>query len=173
MEDGERLKALITTAFAAVERPGDWALVDSLEGEEPGLLVRESSGKGEWRDLDGAFLDQAPAGFASALSFFSDEAYRYFLPAYLIADLDGELDRVDPVVGLTRGLDDTAGDQKVNPRRYGDRTWEDAARHRLSVFTRDEARAILAYLEWRAEQDEIERGRIQQAIKNYWAGYAG
>ena len=31
-------------------------------------------------------IDRAPDGFGSALSFFSDEAFRFYLPAYLIAD---------------------------------------------------------------------------------------
>ncbi len=167
--DGERVKTLISAAFGSNERPGNWALVGTYEGDEPGLLVRDFQDKPDWRTLDPAFLDQAPNGYASALSFFSDEAFRYFLPAYLIADIDGKLDRVDPVHSLTNGLDDVSRHEKVNSRRYGDRTWLEAARYRLSVFTRQEARAILAYLEWRAERDEFERERIGQAIRNYWS----
>ena len=34
----------------------------------------------------------------------------------------------------------------VNPRRYGAMTWHDHARCLLSVFTREEAQAIVAYL---------------------------
>ena len=116
-----------------------------------------------------AFLDQAPAGYSSALSFFSDEAFRYFLPAYLLADLDGALDAADPVFHLCHGLDDATRAEKVNPRRYGDRTWLETMRYRLSVFTRQEARAIVAYLRCKATDDECARGRIEQAIKNYWS----
>jgi len=37
------------------------------------------------------FLDRSPGGLASALSMFSHEAFRFYLPAYLIADIDGKL----------------------------------------------------------------------------------
>ena len=70
-------------AFAAVEYPGDWCLRDSNEGDEPHLLEKEFAGKCDWRTLDPAFLDRAPGGYASALSFFSDEAFRFYLPAYI------------------------------------------------------------------------------------------
>src|SRR6185295_18436858 len=68
-----QLKEQITQAFADVERPGNYALRGSNEGEEPFLLEAEFADKGDWRSLEPAFLDQAPGGFASALSFFSDE----------------------------------------------------------------------------------------------------
>ena len=83
--DGERVKELIIGAFSSNERPGDWALVDSSEGDEPGLLVADFRDTPDWQSLDAALLDQAPNGYAAALSFFSDEAFRYFLPVYLLA----------------------------------------------------------------------------------------
>lgn len=168
MERG-KVTELIREAFASVERPGNWALRGSSEGDEPYLLEREFQDKTDWRTLDAAFLDQAPAGYSSALSFFSDEAFRYFLPAYLLADLDGALDAADPLFHLCHGLDDATRAEKVNPRRYGDRTWLEATRHRFSVFTRQEARAIVAYLRCKATDDECGRNRIEQAIKNYWS----
>ena len=166
--DRDRVKALISEAFATVERPGNWALAGSTEGDEPHRLEEEFRDKEDWRSIDPAFLDQAPDGLASALSFFSDEAFRYFLPAYLIADLDGKLDHVDPVFTLTNGLDDASRTKKVNPRRYGARTWMEEKGHRFAVFMPAEARAILAYLRFRAEGDEFERSSIEQAIENYW-----
>jgi hypothetical protein len=166
--DRDQVKALILEAFAMVERPGNWALAGSSEGDEPQRLEQEFRDKEDWRSIDPAFLDQAPGGLGSALSFFSDEAFRYFLPAYLIADLDGKLDNVDPVFSLTNGLDDASASKKVNPRRYGARTWMEAKRHRFSVFTPAEASAIVAYLRVRAEGDEFERRSIEQAIEGYW-----
>ncbi len=171
-DECERIKALIRDAFESVERPGNWALRGSNEGEEPYLLERDFADKDDWRTLDAEFLDQAPDGFASALSFLSDEAFRYFLPAYLIADLDGRLDRADPAFHLWHGLEDATRDKKLNPRRYGDRTWFDAQRYRLSVFTPVEARAIVAYLRYKAAQDEFTRSEIEQALRNYWEARA-
>jgi hypothetical protein len=171
--DPERIKELIGQAFAAVERPGNWALRASGEGEEPYLLEKEFADKADWRELDPAFLDQAPDGYSSALSFFSDEAFRYFLPAYLIADLDGALQSVDPVFHLCHGLEDTTRLEAVNPRRYGARTWFEEKRHQFAVFTAQEARAIVAYLQYRAGREEFERRRIEQAIKNFWGERGG
>ena len=66
MVDRERAAARITLAFAGVEYPGDWCLRGSSEGDEPFLLEQEFKGRSDWRNLDPAFLDQAPGGFASA-----------------------------------------------------------------------------------------------------------
>ena len=43
--------------------------------------------------------------------------------------------------------------QFVNPRRFGAMTFCDYARFRLSVFTREEAGAIVAYLEFKRDED--------------------
>ncbi len=127
-QDRDRIKALIAEAFGGLERPGNWALRGSDEGEEPSLVEQAFADKDDWRTIDPDFLDKAPDGFASALSFFSDEAFRYFLPAYLVADLDDRLELVDPVFHLTTGLDDEHRDKPINPRRFGDRTGFDAKR---------------------------------------------
>lgn len=165
----DRIKARILSAFAAIERPGNWALRGSSEGEEPFLVEKAFRDKEDWRTIDPTFLDQAPDGLASALSFFSDEAFRYFLPAYLLADLEGKLQEVSPVFHLCHGLDDATRNQTVNPRRYGARTWFDARRHQFAVFTAEEARAIVLYLRHKAEHDDAGRGEIEEAIKNYWS----
>jgi hypothetical protein len=159
------LEDRIREAFADVEYPGDWCLRGSNEGEEPYLLEKEFRGKSDRWALDAAFLDQAPDGFGTALHFFSDEALRFYLPAYLIADLAGKLVHADPVFTLTHGLDDERRQELVNPRRYGARTWWDAARHRLAVFSREQAAVIVEYLRARAEPRSPE---IEQAIAGYW-----
>jgi hypothetical protein len=158
----------IGEAFAHVERPGDWALVDSTEGDEPALLRQELTGRGDWRSLDVAFLDQLPAGYGSALSFFSDEAFRHFLPAYLIGDLEGRLRQAEPVFHLVHGLDAESAHEPINKRRYGARTWSDAAHYKFSTFTSDEAKAVVAYLEYMATRDEFNRPRIEQALASFW-----
>lgn len=164
----DAIEAEIRRAFAAVERPGNWALRESSEGEEPFLVEAAFADKDDWRTIDPAFLDTAPDGFRSALSFLSDEAFRYFLPAYLVADLHGRLDEVDPVFHLCHGFTDASRDQPLNPRRFGRRTWFDACSHRMSTFTPEEARAIVAYLRWRGERDDFDRDAIDQAIRGYW-----
>ena len=136
MADPELVKSQIRAAFADVPHPGDWCLRGSNEGDEPFLLEREFTGKTDWRVLDSAFIDQAPDGYGSALSFFSDEAFRFYLPAYLIADIDSKLERHDPVFHLTHGLTDSGKVERVNPLRYGDRTWFEEKTHKLRLSHR-------------------------------------
>jgi hypothetical protein len=162
------LKAMIQAAFTDVEYPGDWCLCRSSEGDEPYLLEQEFKGKNDWSVLDADFLDQAPDGYASALSLFSDEAFRFYIPAFLIADIDGLLESVNPVFHLTHGLTDDGRFEPVNPRRYGQRTWFEAVSHRLAVFNKVQAGALIAYLEFKREADEFERERIDQALVNFW-----
>lgn len=169
--DPEELAKQIAVAFAAVPSPPQWCLVANYEGEEPLLVEREFRGKTDWRDLDPVFLDHAPDGLASALSFFSDEAFRFYLPAYLIADLRGQLERADVLFHVTCGLEDAAKTKQLNPRRYGARTWFDSASHRLSTLDGIECRAIVAYLEWKLASNALasfERTTIEQALRNFW-----
>lgn len=168
MSNREQTKALIEAAFADVRFPGDWCLSGSNEGDEPRLLTEEFKDKTDWRTLRPDFLDQAPAGFGSALSFFSDEAFRFYLPAYLIADIDGQLSKADPVFHLTNGLTTDTMQERVNPRRYGERTWFDVARYKYAVFDRAQAAAIVAYLRSVREVSEFRSNLIDQALANYW-----
>ena len=68
----KELKSLISKAFAANEYPGDWCLKGSTEGDESYRVEAEFKGKKDWQALDSKFLDSAPDGLSSALSFFSD-----------------------------------------------------------------------------------------------------
>jgi hypothetical protein len=168
MTDATPLKQIICEAFCDVEYPGDGYLKGSNEGEEPYLLKDEFQGKTNWQILDAAFLDQAPDGYASALSFFSDEAFRFYLPAYLIADINKALQSSDPAFHLCFGLDDIHGPQPINPRRYGDRTWLTEKQRKFAMFSPPQAAAIVAYLKYKATQDEFQRPMIEQALQNYW-----
>jgi hypothetical protein len=168
----EKLKAQIRDAFAEVEYPGDRCLRGSNEGDEPFLLEKEFKGKSDWRILDAGFIDQAPSGFGSALSFFSDEAFRFYLPAYLIASVDNLLEHSNPVFHLCHGLDDASRSEKVNLRRFGGRTWADEAKYRFSIFNEKHAAAIVAYLHFVRERDEFDQQMIDQALRNYWLARA-
>ena len=171
VRDPSAVKARIREAFAAVEYPGDWCLIASREGFEPALLEAEFKGRTDWRTLDAAFIDQAPDGFGTALSFFSDEAFHFYLPAYLIADLDRALQQANPVFALTHGLDERSRREKINPRRYGERTWLDHARHKFAMFNAAERDAIAAYLGAKLEDDltELEKKCIREALQSYWS----
>src|SRR5215212_8516870 len=147
MSDIEDVIEKIQGAFAGNEHPGGRFLQGSFEGCEPYEEVGPFENEKDWRGIGADFLD----GHANALSFFSEAGFRYFLPAYLISDLRGELYTADPLFHLTHGFSDwstevPAGDRTlaikhgksafINPRRYGAMTSYDYARHRLSIFTR-------------------------------------
>ena len=181
MNDRETVIEEIHRAFAENEHPGGRFLQGSFEGCEPYDEVGPFERVEDWRSIEAGFLD----GHANALSFFSEGGFRYFLPAYLIADPRGQLQTADPLFHLTHGFSDwttevPAGDRTlqmrhgrsafINPRRYGAMTSYDYARCRLSVFTREEANAIVAYLEFERDLDPdlIDKTAIDAALDSFW-----
>jgi len=181
MQTKQRVIEHIRQAFRDTERPGDAFLQGSHEGCEPGESVAPFMGVTDWSQLDPTILDAS----YNALSFFSEGGFRYFLPAYLIADLKDRLQTADPVFHLTNGFsgkvvklpagqriyEKTIGKSAfVNPRRYGAMTWYDYARYQLSVFTREEAGAIVAYLEYKRDADPrgLNAEEINAALDTFW-----
>ena len=181
MPSRDEVVANIRTAFGANEYPGDAYLVGSSEGCEPEDEAGAFRGRHDWQGIPSEFLDQHYV----ALSFFSEAGFRFFLPSFLIADLRGELKTADPLFHLTGGFSDTqvaidvaghafvrtSGKSKlINPRRYGAMTQLDYARTRLSVFTREEAAAIVEYLRWKREETDLptEQSAVDAALTAYW-----
>src|ERR687896_1194106 len=181
MDGREVVIEKIRGAFAGNEHPGGRFLQGSFEGCEPYEEVGPFENVEDWRGIEAGFLD----GHANALSFFSEAGFRFYLPAYLISDLRGQLQTTDPLFHLTHGFSDwttevPAGDRTlvirhgrsavINPRRYGAMTSYDYARWRLSVFTREEANAIVAYLEFKRDLDPdvIDKQSIDAALKSFW-----
>src|SRR6185437_14580821 len=118
----ETIKTLIHSAFADTPYPGDDALVRSA-GDEPDEVVDLFRGRTDWRALSADFVDRAGAASPSALSFFSAGAFRFYLPAYLIADLDGKLVYSDPLFYLYYGVDEATRAQPVNLTGAATTTW--------------------------------------------------
>lgn len=181
MADKETVINQIREAFGKNEFPGDNYLQGSFEGCEPYDEVEPFKGRHDWKDIDSALLD----AHYSALSFFSEAGLRFFLPAYLIADLHDELKTADPLFILVHGFSDlsveyptvnrvfvrkTGKTAFVNPKRYGGMTFYDYARWRLSIFTREEARVIVAYLQYKRDSDPVHLhdAEIDAAINLYW-----
>jgi hypothetical protein len=136
-DDLEAIKAQIRGAFSNAGRPGPGTMHVSEQSDEASVLLESDfDGRGDWADLDAAFVDQAPAGFGSALSFLSDGAFRYYLPAYLIADLDGALYQADPVFHLTHGLTDATRGEHLGGR--DGLTWWEVRTTRVASFTPDQ-----------------------------------
>lgn len=181
MKNVEEIIKEIQEAFGNHKYPGDAFLQGSFEGCEPFEEVGPFKGKTDWRTVDPEFLD----GHSGALSFFSEAGFRFFLPAYLIADLKDKLNTADPLFHLTHGFSDSSvrvptktqvftrrlgKSVLLNPRRYGAMTSHDYARYRLSVFTKEEAKAIVAYLRYRRDSDScgLDKERIDGALHSFW-----
>jgi len=181
MRDKDQVARVVREAFATTPYPGDPFLMGSSDGCEPEEEVGPFRGRLDRDAIEPGFLD----GHYCALGFFSEGAFRYFLPAYLLADLDGRLLTADPVFHLAWGFTDQSteievdgrrfarqwgGATFVNPRRYGAMTWVDHTRYRLSVFSREEAVAIVAYLEYKREGDDLGLAReaIDRALDRFW-----
>ncbi len=165
MTSKERVIAHSGQAFAETPHPGNAFLQGSVEGEEPFEVIAPFKGVTHWKDVDPAVLDAN----SSALSFLSEGGFRFFLPAYLIADLRNQLDRADPIFHLTNGFSDTSVEHKIrarvfkrrlgkstfmNPRRYGAMTAQDYAQYRLSIFHEKRPQAIVPYLQERRQSDD-------------------
>ena len=185
MSDKVDLASQIIAAFADTEYPGDSFLLGSTDGCEPYEVVSPFQGKDNWKTIDPELLDSSP----EALSFFSEAAFRFFLPAYLVADVHGKLERSDPLFHLTNGFHDQSVEipleetilvrrfgqsTLVNPMRYGAMTFYDYARYRLSGFTREEATAIVSYLRFRRDSDStgLDRKAVEAALESYWVARA-
>lgn len=163
----EELIANITRAFAGVKYPGDDDLTKSTYGDEPVALVREFSGKTDWRRLDASFLDRAPDGWGSALSFFSPNALRFYLPAYLIADIRGELASADPAFRLCSSLT-PQGEGKKIAKVWGGGTMGEHARLEFGQYDSQQVSAIVAYLNWKLESGACDDLTIRQSLDHYW-----
>lgn len=165
-QDSEVLARQIASAFEPVVYPGDDNLTESTYGEEPAALVEAFRGKDDWRALDAAFLDPAPDGWGTALSFFSPAAYRFYLPAYLLADLRRELETSDPVARLCTYVTPQAEGQKI-AKFWGGGTMGRHARRTFEGFDCRQVAAIVSYLWWRLAEDANDLV-IEQALEHYW-----
>ena len=121
--------------------------------------------KDDWTILDWKWLDEAADGWASALSFLSDKAACFYIPAYMVADMNDALERVDPTFPLTLGFDDFSRGSPISPHRP--ETWTEYSATRWSHLTKAQAQAVVHYLEWRLSLDDL---GIEQALRSFWHG---
>ena len=142
-------------------------MVNSVLGDEPVLVEADFADKDDWINLLPEWLDEAPDGLASALSFLAGEALRFYIPAYLVADLMGALYRVDPTYVLVHGFDDMSRHQRIWSKK--EQTWTDFACARWDGLTQKQAAAVVRYLEWRVKRDSMDAAQnIIEALKAYW-----
>lgn len=181
MYDKETVIKEIYKAFGQNEYPGDRFLQGSFEGCEPYEEIAPFKQMKDWQNIDSKLLD----AHYVALNFFSEAGLRFFLPAYLVADLREELQTAEPLFVLVHGFSEVSIEHQtpiglfvrktgrstfINPKRYGTMTFYDYARWRLSVFSREEAQAIVAYLRYKreADLDNLHTAAIDAALNLYW-----
>jgi hypothetical protein len=184
-EDLAALVQRIRDGFSRTPHPGDDYLQASREGCEPEEAVAPFRGVTHWSSIPSSLLDAQ----YTALSFFAEGAFRFFVPAFLVADVRSELQTADSVFHLTGGFHEVAievpigavshvrrsgGAVPMNPRRYGAVTYEDYARFRLAVFSREECAAIVSYLAWRRDRDTtgLDARAIDAALAAFWTARA-
>ncbi|MBI4655163.1 MAG: hypothetical protein HY746_00295 [Elusimicrobia bacterium] len=181
------LKEKIFSAFKNNQYVADYDLCNSNRAYNRDE-VKGFEGKHDWTKLDAKFLNE-PGG--SALSFFSEAAFRFYLPAYLIAHIDDKLPEVDVIFHLCnyftnsnknqrigcKLIDDEKGSYKWSddePTIYGEATWWDYGSYRFSLFTLQEVEAIIEYLYYHLDRKDYDGktnmmiSEIKEALDNYW-----
>lgn len=199
----------IRAAFAQTPYPGDDQLSGSEQGDEPAENAMELRGI-PWLTAHPILL----ARCHTALSFLSTDGFRYYLPAFLSADLlafdsvwkahaDANWEsNAEPVFELTRGLYDDSKEkfdmmafpelltgvidrleeagfsreealEMLKRNREQKPTppidWYKYTVDRMKPFAQEERRAIIHYLEYRAQSEAgIHSGEIHQALERYW-----
>ncbi len=181
MNDRDYVIESIRQAFRDVKYPGDDFLLGSREGCEPFEEIEPFKGQQDWTKIKSDLLDER----YTALNFFSEAGLRFFLPAFLIADLNDELQTADPMFILVNGFNNlsiehqiekrvfvrnTGKNAFINPRRYGAMTFYDYSCYRLSIFTREESQAIVRYLKYKQENDPygLNNKQIGAALNSFW-----
>lgn len=157
----DKLIQKISDSFSEVEFPGNDNLVGQSYGDEPVLVRNHFFGHSDWKILTHEFLD-----VDGALSFLSDEAFRFYIPAFMIADINGQLDYNSPAFRLCWSVTPQSENDKI-AEIWGGGTMGEKAKKCFDQFSKEQVSAIVSYLYWSLSQDE-NNCTIEQALENYW-----
>ena len=145
--DADGLRVRIEHAFEGVPYPGDDNITAHL-CPECREITEYFRGKG-WRDHRVSDLRY----HAAALSLFTPAAYHYYLPAFILADIE------DPAAA------DIISDSILfgfTPTLTEDPTYQRARRQRLSPTQRA---VVSEYIRYMAVRDELEPQEIALALR--------
>ena len=153
----------IVAAFANARYPGDDNIGYDKTGEHLECKqVAEHFRGTTWQNVDLAFLQKYGKGadVSAALTFMSPEAFRYYLPAFLLAVAEhfGEVDvLVQTVIS------------SITPRRDKNRTLVEFVRERLEGFTPEQRGAIRLFLEYMKRElgQEYLFGELDAALEHW------
>lgn len=121
--------------------------IDSYSSDDVRAAARENDEKMDWTSIPAELLN----GAATSLSFFDAKGMRFHLPAYLIADLRGELHQDIRFHLNSRALDS-----------------------RFSLLSPEQKAAVRHYLELQLEvlpepNLQFEQSGIRESINGFWA----
>ncbi|MCA9261424.1 MAG: hypothetical protein KDA61_19545 [Planctomycetales bacterium] len=164
-----QLKRQIIAAFDDVPCPSDDAVFRPDQTRLANIWTLAKGAVESWHDVDANLLEQLFDGPAATLSLLTDEAFRFFLPAFLLADIDDRLAMADPAAQLCQGFDDATQDTLAHPLRYGKRTCRDDAVHRFAMLDDEQAEAVAAYLKFKRDGAMGREAKVlSQALSRYW-----
>ncbi|MEM9567181.1 MAG: DUF6714 family protein [Cyanobacteria bacterium P01_E01_bin.34] len=147
--DAEELKTTIANAFKGVtlgDGIGLWEAqaIDDYETYVVRAEKRRGDQKFDWQEISHDELRRC----YSSLCFFDADGMRFHLPAFLLAEIDGEFDQL--VFHLT--------------------DLDDYKREKLMSLNDSQKSAVVEFLEWCLESDryEYEHHSITATLKNFW-----
>ncbi len=156
----DKLIEEIKTAFKNNEFCGNDNIVNPSYGEEAESIKKHFYGQNNWEMLASDFLDKD-----GALSFLTNEAFHFYLPAYMIADIRCELGFNDPCVRLCWAVTSQSETKKI-AKNWGGGTIGEKATECFTGFSIEQISAIVKYLKWK--YSHTNDFMIQQALDNYW-----
>jgi hypothetical protein len=171
----QRLIERIERAFAHLPYPGDNRIVaHSYPGladdniSEEGRIAAVFRGK-HWKDLTLGDL----ARYSATLSFLSPEAYRFYLPAYLLALIrlsPEEMERVPQAGDLEGSLL-----YSLQPAADTEGLWN-FIHQKIDSLTPDQKSAVQAFLHWLYRKrilEHVEYFDYEKSVFAYWGYPAG
>jgi hypothetical protein len=149
------LAELIREAFVSVEYPGDDRLVYDTSGGHLECDGVAAAFKGKrWAELSVDFLRR----HADSIFFFTPEAYRFYLPAYLLSIIGSYRESDVMPVTVLHSLTPPEGSTRNTPFE-----------RRARVFDAQQRGAIRAFLQFLMDKHSVDLpGYDPQAALAYW-----
>ncbi len=147
----EQIITLITTAFEGVTLEDGVGLseadaIDSYASPETRKALRENDEKNEWAKISVASIN----AHYSNLSFFDAKGMRFHLPAFLLAEINGEFN-----FGMTFPL---AHLSEYRIRQY-------------ALLNSDQRTAVRMFLNYLSDHPDYtsDKPEIERAIERFWS----
>lgn len=167
MTNNERLIEEILAAFPHLRPAYQVDLAENPVREEPAKLQAEFLDLVDWTTIGSEQLDTAPDGYGSALSFLTPAAARFYIPAFMRADVLDGLNYVTPSVALANGFDNQTWRQPIGGTADG--TWTERAQERWGALTSAQVAVIVRYLEFVVQRDGVGvSAAVLEALSRYW-----